>query len=111
VIHCVEPLTHRRLLGLVAQCAGVITDSGGLQKEAYILGVACTTVRPETEWTETLVDGWNALCWDDLGQLVPTALRGTPTMERARLYGNGDAAHILAELLLAMRPGSAALGC
>ena len=60
----------------------MVTDSGGLQKEAYLLGVPCTTVRSETEWVETLDGGWNMLVFDDLEGLAELALRGAPTVER-----------------------------
>jgi UDP-N-acetylglucosamine 2-epimerase (non-hydrolysing) len=56
-----RPLPYPRTVAAVLGSRGVVTDSGGLQKEAFLLGVPCTTVRTETEWTETLDAGWNVL--------------------------------------------------
>jgi UDP-GlcNAc3NAcA epimerase len=71
--------------------AGIITDSGGVQKEAYILQKKCVTLRKETEWTETLQDGWNHLLFDDLNSLQSLVLL-QPKNHNANLYGNGKAA-------------------
>lgn len=55
------PLAYPDLIAAVLSCAGIVTDSGGLQKEAFLLRVPCTTVRTETEWVETIELGWNTL--------------------------------------------------
>lgn len=94
----VEPLPYRRLIGTVLASAGVVTDSGGLQKEAHVLGVPCTTLRSETEWVETLEGGWNVLAPDPcrLGEVV---MRARPGGKPPRPYGDGDsAARVVAEL-------------
>lgn len=90
-IHTVEPLSYPDMVAAVSASAGVVTDSGGLQKEAYLLGAPCTTIRTETEWVETLAGGWNVL--DPSLELLPTvALRPRPAVERSHPYGLGDAA-------------------
>ena len=87
----IEPLDYVRMIAAVREATAVVTDSGGLQKEAFVLGTPTTTVRTETEWVETLVGGWNILSpiVDDIsanvGRPTPTADRGTP-------YGSGFAA-------------------
>lgn len=97
-IRVVEPLPYRTLIHAIMQARGVVTDSGGLQKEAYVLGVPCTTVRSETEWTETLGGGWNVLV--DVAQIADMASRQTPTDPPSDApYGNGQAAFRVVEAL------------
>jgi UDP-N-acetylglucosamine 2-epimerase (non-hydrolysing) len=90
-LHCISPMPYPKMLRAVAASAGVITDSGGLQKEAFLLGAPCTTLRAETEWVETLQNGWNVLV-SDLRQLARVAARSAPTAPRSNPYGEGKAA-------------------
>jgi UDP-N-acetylglucosamine 2-epimerase (non-hydrolysing) len=90
-VHVADPLPYPALVRAVLGSAGVVTDSGGLQKEAFLLGVPCTTVRTETEWTETLDGGWNVLA-PDLAGLDALAARPTPDGARTQPYGDGHAA-------------------
>lgn len=94
-ITLVPPLGYVEMLGLVARARAVLTDSGGLQKEAYLLGTPCVTLRTTTEWTETLQDGWNTLVDLDL-EAVLAAIDHPPVTERRPLYGDGRAAQRLA---------------
>jgi UDP-GlcNAc3NAcA epimerase len=84
------PLGYIELTALVCNARAVLTDSGGLQKEAYLAGVPCLTLRPNTEWTETVEQGWNTLVDLDPGRAIQ-ALERTPPSERPPLYGDGRA--------------------
>lgn len=97
-VHVSDPLPYPALVRAVLGSAGVVTDSGGLQKEAFLLGVPCTTVRTETEWIETLDDGWNVLA-PDLHGLATLACRPAPTSRREHPYGDGHAAERVVEAL------------
>jgi UDP-N-acetylglucosamine 2-epimerase (non-hydrolysing) len=77
-----DPVTHTELLSWASTSAGVITDSGGLQKEAFILRIPCNTLRTETEWPETLENGWNVLITD------PNALSEVLNTDRSRPHSN-----------------------
>jgi UDP-N-acetylglucosamine 2-epimerase len=76
----------------------VLTDSGGLQKEAYLLGVPCITLRDTTEWVETVEAGWNVLVDLDT-EAALAALERQPPSERPDLYGDGHAADRVCEVL------------
>ena len=97
-----DPLPYPTLVRNVMSCAGVITDSGGLQKEAFILRVPCTTVRTETEWTETVDLGWNVLVQDP-HELADLVQRPAPAPTDATPYGDGDAATRVVEAIRGAR--------
>lgn len=86
-----DPLAYPDLVAAVSSSRGVITDSGGLQKEAFILRVPCTTVRTETEWVETVELGWNVLV-EPGPALAAAASRPAPLPTDAAPYGTGRAA-------------------
>lgn len=95
-----EPLAYPDLVRAVMGAAGVVTDSGGLQKEAYLVQVPCTTLRGERERIETLADGWNVLD-RDLALNPATALRATPVTTQGAPFGDGHAARRAVEAILA----------
>lgn len=93
------PLAYPELVGAVLQSSGVVTDSGGLQKEAFLLGVPCTTVRTETEWVETVELGWNVLA-NTAEEIAAAVGRPAPRATDAAPYGDGTAAQRTLEVLL-----------
>lgn len=97
-IRRVPPLTYVQMIDVLSGASGVVTDSSGLQKEAYVLGIPCTTLRTETEWPETLHGGWNILT-PDVSSLAELALRPAPTAERGAPFGDGTAARTIVEAL------------
>jgi UDP-GlcNAc3NAcA epimerase len=85
-----EPLGYFETAALMCNARAVLTDSGGLQKEAYLAGVRCVTMRPSTEWTETVETGWNTLV--DLDAAAARAALAAPApASRPPLYGDGHA--------------------
>lgn len=94
-LHCIAPVGYLDMLGLLGACAAVITDSGGLQKEAHWAQRPCITLRSETEWVETLEGAWNVLSdprTDDLAAL----LQRPQTTSWQMLYGDGRASQRIA---------------
>ena len=87
----VAPLGYLDFLQLARHARAILTDSGGVQKEAYLLGVPCVTLRDTTEWVETVDAGWNVLVDLDR-EAALAALERTPPPERPELYGGGRAA-------------------
>jgi len=93
------PVGYLELTALAAQARVILTDSGGLQKEAYWHGVPCVTLRPSTEWVDTVETGANTLVDDDPDRLVETVAAARMPDERPPLYGDGHAAEKIAEAL------------
>jgi len=84
-----EPLGYLNFLQLLSRARRVLTDSGGIQKEAYILGVPCITLRDNTEWVETVEDGWNMLVGVDKARIVRMAKEFEPDGEQRNIFGQG----------------------
>ena len=99
-VRVVEPLSYLDFAALASQARVIVTDSGGLQKEAYWYGVPCVTARPSTEWVDTVEQGANILVDDDPERLVAAVAAARPLpADRPALYGDGRAAPKIAEAL------------
>jgi UDP-N-acetylglucosamine 2-epimerase len=95
------PLGYLDFLKLAAHARTVLTDSGGVQKEAYLVGTPCVTLRDTTEWVETVKLGWNALVDLDVEAALGALMRPVPPGERPELYGGGHAADRIRDVLRA----------
>jgi UDP-N-acetylglucosamine 2-epimerase len=93
------PLGYLDFAALASQARVVVTDSGGLQKEAYWYGVPCVTLRPSTEWVDTVTAGANRLVDDDPTALADAVAQARMPAERPQLYGDGKAATKIADLV------------
>jgi UDP-GlcNAc3NAcA epimerase len=100
----IEPLGYLDLAALASQARVIVTDSGGLQKEAYWYGVPCVTLRPSTEWADTVELGANTLVDDDPDRLVQAVAQARMPADRPQLYGDGKASERIAEALYTLRP-------
>jgi len=98
-IRSLAPLGYLDMAALVSQARVLVTDSGGLQKEAYWYGVPCVTARPSTEWVDTVEAGANVLVDDDPERLAAAVASARMPAERPSLYGDGHAAERVAASL------------
>jgi UDP-GlcNAc3NAcA epimerase len=92
-----DAVTYTEMLVLERDAAVIATDSGGVQREAYLWGVPCITMREETEWIETVSTGWNTLVGAD-AEKFRAALAKSPPAERPPIFGDGSAAERIAAL-------------
>jgi UDP-N-acetylglucosamine 2-epimerase len=103
-VRVIEPLSYLELASLASQARVIVTDSGGLQKEAYWYGVPCVTVRPSTEWVDTVAEGANVLVDDDPAALAEAVASASMPLNRPVLYGDGHASERIAQVLVATIP-------
>ena len=98
-VRVLDPLGYLDMAALCSQARVIVTDSGGLQKEAYWYGVPCVTARPSTEWVDTVEAGANVLVDDDPERLAAAVAAAHMPEERPPLYGDGNASPRIAEAL------------
>lgn len=97
----IDPVPYLDMLLLEKNGRVILTDSGGVQKEAYWFGVPCVTMRDETEWVETVEAGWNAVVGADTGKIVGAVRSVKPGRPGGDFYGNGHAAEKIVKILSA----------
>lgn len=98
-VHAIGPTSYPETLALLRGARCAVTDSGGLQKEAYWLATPCVTVRPSTEWTETVERGWNRLVEADVAQIVGAVDAAGPGDGGLDAYGDGNTAAAIVSLV------------
>ncbi|TLM99001.1 MAG: UDP-N-acetyl glucosamine 2-epimerase, partial [Actinobacteria bacterium] len=98
-VRAVDPVPYMETVSLLRNAAALLTDSGGMQKEAYFFGVPCVTLREETEWVETVDLGWNRLVGTDRAAIVAAAHERAVPSERPAVYGDGHAAETIVNVL------------
>jgi UDP-GlcNAc3NAcA epimerase len=97
IVPC-DPVSYQEMIALQRHARVILTDSGGVQKEAFALGVPCVTLRIATEWTETLADGWNVLAGTDADAIVRAAHRARPASPHG-YPGAGRSAGLICDVL------------
>ena len=95
----IDPVGYFDIIALEKSARFLLTDSGGMQKEAYWLKVPCITLRDETEWVETVEQGWNVLTGADRKKMIHTVQNFTPPAEHPSLYGDAHAAEKIIEMM------------
>lgn len=99
-VKIITPVGYLEMITLLANCKKVLTDSGGLQKEAFFMDKPCLTLREETEWIETLEDGWNHIVGADRAKILE-AIGSHPTAPRKHFFGDGKAAEKIVDFMIA----------
>jgi UDP-GlcNAc3NAcA epimerase len=100
-VRIIDPVGYLDMITLEQHARMILTDSGGVQKEAYFYGIPCVTLRPETEWMTTVEAGWNRLADADESAIVAAMQNGGWPTERPQLFGDGHAAERIVEVLRA----------
>lgn len=98
-IKIIEPIGYLEMLMLESNAKKIVTDSGGVQKEAYFMGKPCITMRDETEWVETVEVGWNVIVGTDKYAIIDAINNFNPKGEQKLIFGDGRASEKIVELL------------
>lgn len=99
-IKIIKPVGYLDMINLENHAQKIVTDSGGVQKEAYFMKKPCITMRDETEWVETVENGWNVITGSDKEKILNAILNFNPTGEQKMVFGLGNAADIISEKLV-----------
>jgi UDP-N-acetylglucosamine 2-epimerase (non-hydrolysing) len=98
-VHMMKSVSYFDFLWLEQNAEKILTDSGGIQKESYILKVPCITLRENTEWVETIADGWNVLVGTNKEKIIDAIQHFNPTGEQRDLFGTGDASTKIVKII------------
>ena len=98
-VKLIEPLGYLDFINLERNAKKIITDSGGVQKEAYLIGIPCITLRDRTEWIETVSEGWNILVDVNVSAILDAVEKFNPSKPRKRIFGEGRASEKIVKIL------------
>jgi UDP-N-acetylglucosamine 2-epimerase (non-hydrolysing) len=98
-VRLIEPVSYLDMLVLEKNARMILTDSGGVQKEAYFFGVPCVTLREETEWVETVEAGWNTVVGADAQKILEAVRNFRPNGDRPPFFGDGKASKRIVKIL------------
>lgn len=98
-VKIIDPVGYLEMLALQENSAKIVTDSGGVQKEAYFLKKPCITMRDETEWVETVTNGWNVIVGSDSKKIKNAIENFNPTGVPASAFGNGDTSSLITDII------------
>lgn len=94
-VRVIEPLGYLDMIRLMMETSKIVTDSGGIQKEAFFLNKPCITVRDQTEWVETVQNGWNVLVGADKGLIKENLMYFNPSEHKKDYFGKGNTAELI----------------
>ena len=95
----IKPVGYLDFIWLEKNAKKILTDSGGIQKEAYMLKVPCITLRENTEWIETVKDGWNTLVGTNKEKIIDSIKNFNPSGEQKNYFGNGTGSKQIKKVL------------
>ena len=98
-IKVIDPIGYLEMLMLEENSKMIVTDSGGVQKEAYFMGKPCITMRDETEWVETVACGWNVVVGTDKSKILDNIRNFKPTRIQQAIFGDGNAAQKILNII------------
>lgn len=98
-VNIIEPVGYLDMILLEMNSSRIVTDSGGVQKEAFFMHKPCITIRDETEWIETVENGWNVLAGANKSKILESILHFNPTTKQNEIFGRGNASKLIADIL------------
>ncbi len=98
-IKIIDPVGYLDMISLEMNCTKIVTDSGGVQKEAFFMNRPCITMRDETEWVETVENGWNIIVGTDKAKILDGIINFMPNKPQANIFGDGHAAEKILKII------------